>query len=522
MRNLKRMAAFLTALVLCLGLSVTALAAEADTGFTDVDADVWYAEAVTYCRDNGLMVGTSETAFSPDTTTTRGMLVTVLYRLAGSPDLTDENLGYPFADVPGDSWFADGVYWARLNGVVSGYSDSAFGPNDPLTREQLATILWRYAGSPDAGTGAVFADAGEIASWATDAVNWAQAQGYVTGVGGNRFDPDGAATRAQVAVILMRYTSQTQEPAPDPEPTPDPEPAPEEGTDVLVAYFSATGNTENIAEHLQAILDADLYEIVPEVPYTSEDLNYSSDDCRANQEQNDPDARPAIDGSVDNMEDYEVIFLGYPIWWGDAPKIISTFLESYDFTGKTIVPFCTSGSSGIGSSARDVADLAPSAQWLDGQRFSGSASRDAVAQWVDGLGLELSAPAENAPVEAPEDAAMEVTMTVDGQEVTITLLDNATARSLWEQLPLTLEFEDYNSTEKSAYPPENLSQEGAPASYDPNVGDVTVYGPWGNIAIFYEDYGNSVGLIPVGHIDTGLELLSGQDGNFTATLEQAA
>ena len=104
---------------------------------------------------------------------------------------------------------------------------------------------------------------------------------------------------------------------------------------MLVAYFSATGNTENIAEHLVSILDADLYEIVPQVPYTSEDLNYSNDDCRANQEQNDPTARPSISGNVENMEDYDVIFLGYPIWWGDAPKIISTFLETYDFDGKT-------------------------------------------------------------------------------------------------------------------------------------------------------------------------------------------
>lgn len=136
MRNLKRMAAFLTALILWLGLSVTAFAAETGTGFSDVDAEDWYAEAAVYCRDNGLMAGTSGTTFSPDTPMTRGMLVTVLYRLAGSPPLEDENLGYPFADVPGDSWYADGVYWARLNGVVSGYSDSAFGPNDPLTREQ--------------------------------------------------------------------------------------------------------------------------------------------------------------------------------------------------------------------------------------------------------------------------------------------------------------------------------------------------------------------------------------------------
>ena len=162
---------------------------------------------------------------------------------------------------------------------------------------------------------------------------------------------------------------------------------PEDG--VLVAYFSATGNTEGIAQHLQSILDADLYEIVPEVPYTSEDLNYSNDDCRATQEQNDPTARPAISGSVENMEDYEVIFLGYPIWWGDAPKIISTFLETYDFDGKTIVPFCTSGSSSIGSSADDLEALTQGATWLEGQRFSGSASQETISQWVDSLGLDL-------------------------------------------------------------------------------------------------------------------------------------
>ena len=179
--------------------------------------------------------------------------------------------------------------------------------------------------------------------------------------------------------------SETPAPA---EPDAAPE-TPEEGDApyTLVAYFSATGNTEGVAELLQTALDADLYEIVPEVAYTSEDLNYSSDDCRANQEQNDPDARPAIDGSVENMDSYDVIFLGYPIWWGEAPKIISTFLESYDFTGKTIVPFCTSGSSGIGSSAEHLAGLAGSSTWLEGACFAPGASQEEVAAWVDGLEL---------------------------------------------------------------------------------------------------------------------------------------
>lgn len=158
---------------------------------------------------------------------------------------------------------------------------------------------------------------------------------------------------------------------------------------VLVAYFSATGNTEGIAQHLQSILNADLYEIVPEVLYTDEDLNYSNDSCRANQEQNDPAARPAITGTLENPEDYDVVFLGYPIWWGQAPKVIYTFLESCDFGDATIVPFCTSGSSGIGSSADGLQELTENAQWLDGQRFSSGASQDEVAQWVDSLGLDL-------------------------------------------------------------------------------------------------------------------------------------
>ena len=182
------------------------------------------------------------------------------------------------------------------------------------------------------------------------------------------------------------------EPEPAPNPTEEPpdsaqEPGEEDTPSTLVAYFSATGNTEGIAQHLQAILGAEVYEIVPAEPYSDDDLNYNVSDCRANQEQNDPDSRPAIDGSVDNMEDYDVIFLGYPIWWGEAPRIISTFLESYDLTGKTIVPFCTSASSGMGGSAENLAALAADATWLEGARFNPGASQEEVAAWVDGLGL---------------------------------------------------------------------------------------------------------------------------------------
>lgn len=162
-----------------------------------------------------------------------------------------------------------------------------------------------------------------------------------------------------------------------------------EGTTVLVVYFSATNTTEGVAEHIANGLNADIYEIVPEDPYTDADLNYNDNNSRTTIEMNDPNARPAISGSVENMEQYDIIFVGYPIWWGEAPRIVSTFMESYDFSGKTIVPFCTSGGSGIGSSASNLEQLTSGATWLDGRRLNGSDSQDTVMEWVNSLGLNL-------------------------------------------------------------------------------------------------------------------------------------
>lgn len=162
-----------------------------------------------------------------------------------------------------------------------------------------------------------------------------------------------------------------------------------EGTKVLVAYFSATNTTEGVAEHIANGLNADLYKIVPEEPYTDADLNYNDNNSRTTLEMNDSNARPAISGSVENMEQYDIVFVGYPIWWGDAPRIVSTFMESYDFSGKTIVPFCTSGGSGIGSSASNLEQLTSGATWLEGRRLNGSDSQDTVMEWVNSLGLNL-------------------------------------------------------------------------------------------------------------------------------------
>lgn len=158
-------------------------------------------------------------------------------------------------------------------------------------------------------------------------------------------------------------------------------------TKTLVVYFSATGTTKPLAEYAAEILNADLYEIVPEDPYTEEDLAYYTNG-RADQEQNDSSARPVISGGVENMAEYDTILLGYPVWHGQAPRIVSTFLESYDFSGKTIIPFCTSHSSGIGSSADNLHPLcSDSTEWLEGRRFAGGTSRATMEEWLNDTGI---------------------------------------------------------------------------------------------------------------------------------------
>lgn len=156
---------------------------------------------------------------------------------------------------------------------------------------------------------------------------------------------------------------------------------------ILVVYFSATGTTKPLAEYAADILNADIYEIVPSDPYTEEDLVYYTNG-RADKEQNDPTARPAISGKVENMDQYETILLGYPIWHGQAPRIISTFLESYDFSGKTILPFCTSHSSGIGSSDTNLHSLASSANWTPGKRFAAGTTKEEIASWLEDMNIK--------------------------------------------------------------------------------------------------------------------------------------
>ena len=178
--------------------------------YNDVKAGDWYANAVNYVTLTGLMNGTGD-GFSPNLAINRGMMVTVLYRMAGSPEVTAEN---PFTDVPADTWYTDAVIWASENGITAGTSETTFSPTNSLTREQLATFFYRFADfeNPDpieiTGDLTGFTDAGQVASYATDAMKWAIGEGLISGTTETTLSPKATATRAQVATILMRYTAE--------------------------------------------------------------------------------------------------------------------------------------------------------------------------------------------------------------------------------------------------------------------------------------------------------------------------
>lgn len=194
----------------------------------------------------------------------------------------------------------------------------------------------------------------------------------------SRTEAETAADEAQTQSDTEEKTTEVQTQAVT-EAEPETEAA---GSDTLVVYFSATGNTKAIAEKIADGLQADIYEIVPAEPYTDADLDYHDNNSRSTIEMNDASARPAISGTVENFEQYTTVYLGYPIWWGEAPRILDTFVETYDFTGKTVIPFCTSASSGLGSSADTLKDLAGTGNWMDGKRFSGSEDASAVMDWA--------------------------------------------------------------------------------------------------------------------------------------------
>lgn len=187
-------------------------------------------------------------------------------------------------------------------------------------------------------------------------------------------------------------SSETQEPSTAPESTEEPSSQPEtegEAGGTLVVYYSATGNTEQVANYIANITGGDLFELEPAEPYTSDDLDWTDDNSRVSQEYYDESLRDVelVADTVENWDSYDTVFIGYPIWWGIAAWPTDGFVEANDFTGKTVIPFCTSSSSGLGESGELLAELAGTGDWQEGMRFRSSASEADVQEWIDSLGL---------------------------------------------------------------------------------------------------------------------------------------
>lgn len=277
--------------------------------------------------------------------------------------------------------------------------------------------------------------------------------------------------------------------------------------DTLVIYFSRTGNTEKIAEYLIDITNADSYVIEAAVPYSDADIKYQDDNCRANKEQNDKSVRPEIANPIASIDSYDTIFLGYPIWWGQEPRIIDTFLESYDFSDKTVIPFCTSASSGIATSEKNIKALVPIGNQLEGRRFSANATKEDVKAWYDTLPLN------------EEKSDNKLKISVNGTELTATLEDNSSAQALTELLKqgnITVDMSDYGNFEKVGNLPQSLPKNDEKITTVP--GDIILY--QGNkITIYYAE--NTWDFTKLGHINNitqeELKTLLG-DGDVTVSL----
>ena len=268
----------------------------------------------------------------------------------------------------------------------------------------------------------------------------------------------------------------------------------------VVLYFSATGTTKKIAERIADKSNSGIIEIVPKEEYKSEDLNYNSD-CRANREQQDSKARPEIKNTID-LSKYDTIFLGYPIWWGTNPKIILTLLDTYDLTNKTIIPFCTSGSTGIEGSVNDLRNYNSKLNIKDGKRFNSSDSDEVIMEFIN-------------KYQVINNEVSTMKAIINNKEYVIKLESNETVNSLINLLPMEITMNELNGNEKYIYLDNTLPTN----SYNPNrinKGDVMLYGN-NCLVIFYKSFDTSYSYTKIGHIDN-LEDLG--TGNITVKLEK--
>ena len=254
-----------------------------------------------------------------------------------------------------------------------------------------------------------------------------------------------------------------------------------ENNNSVVLYFSATGTTKNIASKIAKESNSDIIEIIPKEKYTNNDLDYNND-CRANKEQNNQNARPEIENDID-ITNYDTIYLGYPIWWGTNPKIILTLLDKYDFTNKTIIPFCTSGSSDIRTSIEDLRNYNKDLNIKDGKRFEANATDKSIKEFVK---KKLN-----------KEESMKII--INDKEYQINLEDNDTTNSLIKMLPLEITMDELNGNEKYVYLDKSLPTNQINPKHI-NKGDVMLFGN-DCLVIFYKSFDTTYSYTKLGYID---------------------
>lgn len=277
----------------------------------------------------------------------------------------------------------------------------------------------------------------------------------------------------------------------------------------LVLYASRTNNTERVARQIQTTLDCDILEVEPQTPYEDDYnamLERSQEELAAIRQ----GIYPAIKTTLENFDNYDIIFVGYPIWYSSMATPMQTFLHEHaaKLAGKRIALFATSGSSGISTSVSEVRSLCPSATVIDRTLLLTSSTlsqmENRVTEWLDGIGAEREEP------ETPDVSSLNVKITVGDRTITATMEDNAAGRDFLSRLPLEMTLNDYNNTtEKIFYPDPALTTEGVTRGCAPTPGDITIYAPWGNVAIFCKSWSHSRDLVKIGRIDgNGIEVLS--------------
>ncbi|WP_243111259.1 flavodoxin [Acutalibacter sp. 1XD8-33] len=282
----------------------------------------------------------------------------------------------------------------------------------------------------------------------------------------------------------------------------------------MVVYFSWSGNTEAVAEAIVQQTGADVFRIQPETPYT-DDYDALLDIAKEEQAEG---ARPAISGRLENLEQYDVVFLGFPNWWGDMPMILYTFLDEYDLSGKTIAPFVTSGGSGFSGTINAIESAEPDAAITGGLSLGSSEAREpeqAVADWLQGLesgesGIKVMTNYDK----GDEKMAAKIIVQSEQGQVTYELNGSAAASSLRGQLPLSLAVEDFSTNEKIFYPTQALDTTDSPLAKG-GAGTLAYYAPWGDAVMFYGDFRENPDLFELGTATERADIISKMSGTIT-------